>query len=221
MNKFLHVAALGAAALISANSALALTIFRETFNDPPNAAGMNVTPAGWQLVTGTVDVVNASFNIVCGGPSGANCLDINGSSNQAGVIRNAAPIALFAGNSYDFAFWVSGSQRTFGGANPNNSNTLTYRVYDATTNTTITSGTVTREFNAPWEQVKVLNLAGQNLSNVRIEFNGGNDTDNVGLLIDDIVLECGGNTCTGNGVPEPASLALVGIGLMLVSLRRR
>lgn len=216
-----------AATLLFSSVGSAVTIFHETFSDPPNATGLNVSPTQWTIVSGAVDVVsNAGLNTDCTAPSGNNCLDINGSIGVAGLIRSnrmndqtsTGALSLYTGHAYTFTFYVSGSNRNFGGVGPNNSNTLTWRIFDTVTNTVFANGSDTLDWNVT-AQFRTANLTNiGNFSNVRIEFDGGLDGDNVGLIIDDVNLECAGSNCV---VPEPATYALMGLGIAAMGLLRR
>ncbi len=216
-----------AATLLFSSVGSAVTIFQESFTDPPNAVGLNVSPTQWTIVSGAVDVVsNSGLNTDCTAPSGNNCLDINGSIGVAGLIRSnrmndrtsAGPLSLYAGHAYTFTFYVSGSNRNYGGTGLDNSNTLTWRIFDTVTSTVFASGSDTLAFNVT-AQFRTANLTNiGNFSNVRIEFDGGSDGDNVGLIIDDINLECAGSNCV---VPEPGTYALMGAGLAALALLRR
>lgn len=217
-----------AATLLFSSVGSAVSIFSETFTEPPNAVGLNVSPQQWTIVSGFVDVVsNSGLNTDCTAPSGNNCLDINGSGNVAGRIQSnrrndgtsTGPLTLVSGHSYTFTFYVSGSNRNFGGVGAGNSNTITWRIFDTVTSTQFASGTDTLAYNVT-AQFRTANLTNiGDYSNVRIEFDGGNDTDNVGLIIDDINLECAGANCAG--IPEPATFALMGAGLAVLGLLRR
>lgn len=216
------------ATLLFSSVGSAITIFQESFENPPNAPGLNVSPPRWQLVSGSVDVLDSVLNTTCGAPSGNNCLDIDGSNSAAGLIRSnrqndgttAGALSLFAGNTYTFSFYASGSGRNYLGVDPNNTNTFTWRIFDGAS--TFASGTVTLAYDAAWQQFSA-NLSGVSgsFTNARIEFDGGPGGDNVGLLIDDILLDCAGSTCAGTGTPEPATFALMGAGLALIGLRMR
>ncbi len=69
--------------------------------------------ANWTVTFGTVDLVRSGeFGITC--RTGNYCVDLDGSTLQAGRMQLKSPLALSAGDFVDLVSWISGNQR--GGA---------------------------------------------------------------------------------------------------------
>lgn len=186
MKILLAAAAVGSLAL--AGSASAATIFTDDF---VNAAyGANVTPAGWTTTDGTVEGLGpAFFGGLCtsGGSADQYCVDLDGSTNDAGVMTRA--FSLQGGTTYIASFDLAGSQRgdlnsitvTFGGAS------ATYSLASADA-----FSTRTLSFTPTTNGAYSLSFA-----------NAGGD--NVGVLLDRVSIAAG-------GVPEPATWAVMLLG---------
>lgn len=220
------LAGFAAAMLLATNGANARTIFQESFEDKTTVPSYNSEIRGWQLLSGSIDTVGkapeSSLQVVCRVPGGT-CIDMNGTSGQAARLRSA-PINT-NGAALVVSFWVSGSERNYGGSGTDEWNSLTARVEDADTGQTLAWGSFSRPYSMGWQRVSMNVLGGANA--VILEFNGGADSDDVGLLLDDVAVDTdpsssvSGPVSGDTALPEPASMALAGAGLLLVLLARK
>ena len=100
-----------ALALIAAAAlpAQALTVFSDDFET--GVKGGNVTPTGWMVSDGSVDVVYPGwFGGLC--LSGGRCVDLDGSTGNAGVLSQS--LNLNAGWTYTLSFDIAGNRRNAG-----------------------------------------------------------------------------------------------------------
>ena len=189
------------AALLGAMSfgAQAGVIFQDNFESEAAGSTLGYTGfAKWSVSNGSVDLINTpnGWGLTCAGGSG-KCVDLDGSSGDAGVLTSNL-LLLGAGN-YTLSFDISGNQR-------NNS-----------TDSMLVSlgGFFTETFNlvgsAPWTTItRSFTLTAEQSNSIVFNHAGG---DNIGILLDNISLV--------KEVPEPGSLALLGLGLLGLGLARR
>jgi hypothetical protein len=97
----------------SAHEASALTIPIPYFDDfnGITSSQLNIPPSGWTTVFGTVDSIKSGdFGITCFGGSGG-CVDLDGSTSQAGALITSGTFSLAAGQTYQLSAQISGNQR--------------------------------------------------------------------------------------------------------------
>jgi hypothetical protein len=192
-----------AAVLTLSTASQAATVFSNNFNSE-NGGNTALNYNGFSnftVSTGTVDLVRTGdFGLICAGGAGA-CVDLDGSSNQAGTMTSTGMLSLAAGN-YVLSFALSGNQR--GGAADQvtvslgslYSETFTLLPTDPFT-------TFTRAITVGSATTAALSFAAS----------GG---DNIGALLDNVSLEA-----PATAVPEPAPLAVMGLGLAALGMMNR
>lgn len=167
-------------------------------------AGDNSIP-GWTVLAGSVDVGSAANNGFIVGPAaeGAQYLDLNGVS--AGSI--AQTFATTAGTSYTLSFSYANNY-----VNQPSSSALV-SLFDANGNlfapVSISHNTSVGGI-LDWTLFSASFTATSNATTLRFDSQVPNSAG--GILLDNASV---------NVVPEPASLACLGIGAMLVARRRR
>lgn len=184
-----------AAATLLPGLAQAQTIFADDFNGNPY--GLSTIPSGWTVSDGSVDVVGiGGFGYLCQA-GGSMCVDLDGSTGDAGVLSRA--LSLTAGTTYTAFFELAGNQR--GGSD----------------NVAISFGSATLTLanllsSSPWQTYSLTFTPGASGMYALSFDNTGKD--NVGAILDNVRVQA---------VPEPETYALLvaGLGLMGAVARRR
>ncbi len=166
----------------------------------------------WTVSDGTIDYIRSGdYGISCVGGSGG-CLDMDGSSNNAGRITSRATFSLLPGVTYFVDAAISGNQRVSG------SDEISFGFRDADTSNLIGSATLSGIPHSSLFSPISFSFSSSNAHTARLFFEGAGG-DNVGVILDNVLFR---DSTTGN-LPEPGALALLGLGLagIATSLRRK
>ncbi|MCW5611393.1 MAG: PEP-CTERM sorting domain-containing protein [Rubrivivax sp.] len=198
-------------AALAAAPAQAGVIFSDNFDADSAASVLNFNGLiNWTVGDGTIDYIRSGgFGISCVGGTGG-CLDMDGSTGNAGRITTRQVFDFDDGVEYTFEMMLSGNQR--GGA----SDTVTYGLISVDTGfeSTLSAGPLAP--NAPFATFGG-SLLGQNFAGNWRFFIEGAGGDNIGAILDNVVLR---DNRSAN-VPEPATLLLSGLALLAAGVVRR
>lgn len=178
-------------------------------------------------VTGQVDLVRMpnGFGISCN----IACVDLDGSSGP-GSIRTKQSFALGAGERWTFAFYISGSQRSSaaddigaavrlsGGANTGNftgTGGMSFLNVAGPSGFSAVTGNTSIAGFAPFSWWSIsFDVFGAGSAQFELSTASG---DNIGPIIDQVII----SKSSPAVVPEPATLALVLLGLGAMAARHR
>ncbi|MBN2131075.1 MAG: hypothetical protein JW741_16350 [Sedimentisphaerales bacterium] len=198
--------------LVGTSLAAPVVIFEDDFNDGP--PGANAIPGGWIVVGGTVDIIPIPGDPLSDffpGQGYGLYVDLDGSTDQAGMLATAAPILFQTGCTYTLTFDLAGSQL------PVDQLIETVWVSFADIGPAPLAPPIPRYWSDGFSTETVV-IPGDGLSHQIVFYNLDSD-DSVGALLDNVVLteDCG-NTCP---VPAPGAVVLGSLGAALVGLFRR
>lgn len=175
--------------------AQAAVLFSDNFN--ADAHGLNATAfsGGWTVTNGTVDTIGTGYFDLF--PGHGNYIDLDGSSNRAGVLSKS--LTLSAGVSYTASFDLGGNQRNAGADTVD----VSFGGNDATflLNATDPFGKHSLSFIPAASGSYLLSFHNR----------GG---DNMGAVLDNVSVNAG-------AVPEPSAMALLFAGLAGLGFTRR
>ena len=237
MKKFLT--AFLAATAIAAPAHAYTVVFQDNF-DGEGAALNYTTFANFNApaASGTVDVVaSGTYGITCAGGSG-KCVDLDGSTSNAGSIASKNLFSFGAGDVLTLSFDLSGNQRNtsldnwaagfFDVSGLLQASSVTRNAgCGATTQNLVTpaaqviginSSLCALPGNTPFTS-RLVSFTALNAGSARIFFTDTNPTgDNIGPMLDNVRLEI-----SSGAVPEPATWAMMiaGFGLVGASMRRK
>lgn len=196
------VAALVCALAAAPAIALANPIFTDNFDSDSSSSVLNFTGfTNWTVSNGSVDYLNGYPGIACHGNAGG-CVDLDGSTNDAGILTSKSAFQLTAGTQYTLSFWLSGNQRNSA------ADSVAYGVGTETGSITAIPG------NQAFTQYFLTFTPSSDVAaNIFFSAAGG---DSVGPILDDVQL----STAQVVGVPEPGALAMLTLGLLALGLLR-
>lgn len=195
MKKSIAIAALATVSALTHAS----TIFSDNFES--NAYGYNLTPNGWTVTNGSVDIIGPGFDPICGAGHG-KCVDLDGTSWDAGVLSKT--FSLMAGVKYTASFELAGNQRyIFSPSYPFDTGTVSFGTQSLNYHLATSAGFSLYQLDFTPNANGIYSLSFANAG-----------ADNVGALLDNVSV---------TAVPEPESYALmlVGLGLLGSITRRR
>jgi len=171
----------------------AATIFSDNFDT--NTQAQDVTPAGWFIDAGAVDIIGGAK---C--HSSPNCVNLDGHTNDPRVTENGIGHLFTAttGVTYDLLFWLAGAE--------GQANTVDVALGDNTFTFLVAADDAPSLHTVSW-------LATHGGFETFTFGNRGNDS--VGAVLDDVRLDTREAQAT---TPEPGASALIGSGLLTLGL---
>lgn len=203
----------GLAALVIAGGMVApaqaaTVLFTDDFGGSGYA--LNTAPTGWTSADGTVDWLAPAngFGLACRDGS-TGCVDLDGSTGQAGMMTTDGTFNLIKGTTYLLQAYVSGNQ--LGSSYPERGpDSLSFGFRDGST-VFASSSLATILAGQPFTLISLLFTPDDDVT-ARIFFQAGGG-DDVGPILDDVSL---------TAVPLPAAVWLLLSGLVgFVAMGRR
>ena len=200
---------------LAAGSAHGAPIFvadfdNEVSNSAPYVASDFNGFSQFDVADGTVDLVVGFHNgagVACPGNTGG-CVDLDGSSGNAGIMTSKAAISFQPGFDYMLSLVLSGSRR----GSATETDTVEIRIL----NGILATQSVTKAPSEGYETYSYAFTVASNTSGqIQIENLGG---DNIGLLLDSVTLT---EVASSTAVPLPATLPLLAAGLGLLGYAGR
>jgi hypothetical protein len=183
-------------------TASAATLFEDAFNTTTTAALNQTVFTNFNVTGGTVDVIGNGFNDLL--PGNGLYVDLDGSSNQAGLFSTKNSFSLVPGTTYTLSFSLAGSQR-------GDTNLVTVTLGSAF------NQTFTRLSGDPFTTVSAnISVLAPVTAPLTFQNAGG---DNTGALLDNVSLTS--NAVAAIPEPENYAMMLAGLGVMAFLLRRK
>jgi hypothetical protein len=190
---------LAAAASLALAAPASAAVFTDDFES--HALGLNQTNFGanWTVTGGTVDVVGpGSYSELCN--AGSKCVDLDGSTSDAGVFTSAA-FNLTGGVTYFASYDLAANRRT------RTTDLLTVTFGSASALYTLASASEADPFTT-----RTLSFTPGSTGTYSLSFSAAGG-DNIGPLLDNVVVSDVAPRGFG-AVPEPATWGMMVIGFM-------
>lgn len=203
---FIVAARLAVLSLALLPAGKAVSIFSDGFES--DAIRLNGSLSNWTIVRQSIDVIGLPYQLFC--REGLNCVDLDGSTGRAGRIESQN-FTFLSGVTYSLTFWLSENQRGFDFAG--NPDVVTVSLGSLASRTIALQNSI----GYVWQQYTLTLVGDGSTGAIVFDHAGG---DNVGILLDAVDLD-ETRPLAADEVPEPATSALIGAGLVLVASWRR